>query len=99
MVAGLSLTFIVPAVGLMIDVGVLYSVKARFQAAVDGSALAAARALNLGQFDLGASHFRPEQRRQLVLRELPRRRLGNHEHHHERGHRQRFRRSQQLSRP
>ncbi len=49
MVAGLSLTFIVPAVGLMIDVGVLYSVKARFQGAVDGAALAAARALNLGQ--------------------------------------------------
>jgi Mg-chelatase subunit ChlD len=49
MVAGLSLTFIVPAVGLMIDVGVLYSVMARFQAAVDGSALAAARALNLGE--------------------------------------------------
>jgi len=47
--AGLSLTFIVPAVGLMIDVSVLYSVRARFQAAVDGAALAAARALNLGQ--------------------------------------------------
>ncbi len=49
MLAGLSLTFIVPAVGLMIDVSVLYSVRARFQAAVDGAALAAARALNLGQ--------------------------------------------------
>src|SRR6202142_3488725 len=48
-VAGLSLTFIVPAVGLMIDVSVLYSVQARFQSAVDGAALAAARALNLGQ--------------------------------------------------
>jgi Flp pilus assembly protein TadG len=47
--AGLSLTFIVPAVGLMIDVSVLYSVRARFQAAVDGASLAAARALNLGQ--------------------------------------------------
>jgi Flp pilus assembly protein TadG len=47
--AGLSLTFIVPAVGLMIDVSVLYSVRARFQAAVDGAALAAARALNMGQ--------------------------------------------------
>ncbi len=35
--------------GLMIDVAVLYSVKARFQAAVDGASLAAARALNLGQ--------------------------------------------------
>ncbi|HXN48272.1 MAG TPA: VWA domain-containing protein [Bryobacteraceae bacterium] len=49
MLAGLSLTFIVPAVGLMIDVSVLYSVQARFQSAVDGAALAAARALNLGQ--------------------------------------------------
>jgi Flp pilus assembly protein TadG len=49
MVAGVALVFIVPVVGLMIDVSVLYSVKARFQAAVDGSALAAARALNLGQ--------------------------------------------------
>lgn len=49
LLAGLALTFIVPAVGLMIDVSVLYSVKARFQAAVDGAALAAARALNLGQ--------------------------------------------------
>ncbi|MGA1991485.1 MAG: VWA domain-containing protein [Bryobacteraceae bacterium] len=49
MLAGVSLLFIVPAVGLMIDVSVLYSVKAQFQAAVDGAALAAARALNLGQ--------------------------------------------------
>ena len=49
LLAGLSLTFIVPAVGLMVDVGVLYSVKARFQAAVDGASLAAARALSLGQ--------------------------------------------------
>ena len=49
LLAGLSLSFIVPAVGLMIDVSVLYSVRARFQAAVDGAALAAARALSLGQ--------------------------------------------------
>ena len=49
MLAGLSLAFIVPVVGLMIDVSVLYSVRARFQAAVDGASLAAARALNLGQ--------------------------------------------------
>jgi Flp pilus assembly protein TadG len=49
LLAGVSFLFIVPAVGLMIDVSVLYSVKARFQAAVDGSALAAARALTLGQ--------------------------------------------------
>src|ERR1700727_1122955 len=35
--------------GLMVDIGILYSAKARLQAAVDGAALAAARALNLGQ--------------------------------------------------
>src|ERR1700733_11526422 len=35
--------------GLVVDIGILYSVKARLQAAVDGAALAAARALNLGQ--------------------------------------------------
>jgi Flp pilus assembly protein TadG len=44
-----ALTFIIPMVGLVIDVGVLYSVKARLQSAVDGAALAAARALNAGQ--------------------------------------------------
>jgi len=40
---------VLPMLGLFIDVGVLYSAKARLQAAVDGAALAAARALNLGQ--------------------------------------------------
>ena len=35
--------------GLVVDLGILYSAKARLQAAVDGAALAAARALNLGQ--------------------------------------------------
>ena len=40
---------ILPMLGLFIDLGVLYSAKARLQAAVDGAALAAARALNLGQ--------------------------------------------------
>ena len=45
----LSLIFIIPMVGLVIDVGILYSAKARMQAAVDGAALAAARALNVGQ--------------------------------------------------
>ena len=47
--AAVSLVFIVPLLGMMIDVGILYSVKARLQAAVDGASLAAARALNLGQ--------------------------------------------------
>src|ERR1700722_1467876 len=39
----------IPMLGLFIDLGILYSAKARLQAAVDGAALAAARALNLGQ--------------------------------------------------
>jgi Flp pilus assembly protein TadG len=39
---------VIPMLGLFIDLGILYSVKARLQAAVDGAALAAARALNLG---------------------------------------------------
>src|ERR1700676_359468 len=44
-----SLLFIVPMIGLAIDVGFLYAVKSKLQAAVDGAALAAARALNIGQ--------------------------------------------------
>jgi Flp pilus assembly protein TadG len=39
---------ILPMLGLFVDLGILYSAKARLQAAVDGAALAAARALNLG---------------------------------------------------
>jgi Flp pilus assembly protein TadG len=40
---------IFPMLGLVVDLGILYSAKARLQAAIDGAALAAARALNLGQ--------------------------------------------------
>ena len=40
---------IIPMLGLVVDLGILYSAKARLQAAVDGAALAAARALNVGQ--------------------------------------------------
>lgn len=40
---------VIPMMGLFVDLGILYSAKARLQAAVDGAALAAARALNLGQ--------------------------------------------------
>ncbi len=43
-----SLLMVVPMVGLIVDVGVLYAVKSRLQASVDGAALAAARALTLG---------------------------------------------------
>ena len=43
-----SLVFIIPMVGLTVDAAVLYVVRSQLQAAVDGAALAAARALNLG---------------------------------------------------
>jgi Flp pilus assembly protein TadG len=45
----LSLLFLIPMVGLVIDVGFLYAVKSKLQSAVDGAALAAARALVIGQ--------------------------------------------------
>ncbi len=48
MVGIAALLFIIPMAGISIDVGVLYTVKARLQSSVDGAALAAARALNLG---------------------------------------------------
>jgi Flp pilus assembly protein TadG len=44
-----ALIFIIPAVGLAIDVGYLYAIRSKLQAAVDGAALAAARGLSLGQ--------------------------------------------------
>lgn len=43
-----SLVMAIPMVGLTVDIGLLYASKTRLQAAVDGAALAAARALNLG---------------------------------------------------
>ncbi len=49
MLAVISLIFLIPMIGLAVDVGMLYVVKARLQGAVDGASLAAARALNLGQ--------------------------------------------------
>lgn len=48
MLAGMMLMFIVPLIGLAIDAGVVYAVKARVQAAADGAALSAARSLNRG---------------------------------------------------
>src|SRR5579884_912701 len=45
----LSLMFIIPMIGLAIDVGFMYLVKSKLQSAVDGAALAAARSLNTGQ--------------------------------------------------
>ena len=44
----LSLLFIIPVIGLAVDVGFLYISKSKLQAAVDGAALAAARSLNIG---------------------------------------------------
>ena len=49
LVGACSLVSIIPLVGLVIDVGVVYSAASRLQAAVDGASLAAARALNLGE--------------------------------------------------
>ncbi len=49
LLTSMSLVFIIPMLGLMVDVGVLYSVRSRLQSSVDGASLAAARALNLGQ--------------------------------------------------
>lgn len=43
-----SMLLVVPMVGLSIDVGFLYAIKSKMQAAVDGAALAAARSLNDG---------------------------------------------------
>ena len=39
---------IIPMIGLAIDVGFLYSIKSKLQSAVDGAALASARALSIG---------------------------------------------------
>lgn len=55
-----SLVAIVPLLGLFIDLGILYSVKARLQAAVDGAALAAARSLTDGS-SLTAQESNAEQ--------------------------------------
>lgn len=45
---GVMLLFVVPIVGLAIDAGFLFAVKARLAAAVDAAALAAARSLAVG---------------------------------------------------
>ena len=45
----MMLFIIIPMVGLAIDAGILYTVKAKLQTAVDGAALGAARSLSRGQ--------------------------------------------------
>jgi Flp pilus assembly protein TadG len=49
LLATVSLMFIIPMIGLAIDVGFLYAIKSKLQGAVDGAALASARALSLGE--------------------------------------------------
>ncbi len=44
----LMLVWVIPMVGLVIDVGVMYSIKARLTAACDAAALSAARSLSTG---------------------------------------------------
>jgi Flp pilus assembly protein TadG len=43
-----SMLLIVPMIGMAIDIGFLYAIKSKMQAAVDGAALAAARSLSDG---------------------------------------------------
>jgi Flp pilus assembly protein TadG len=43
----MMLFMIIPMVGLAIDAGIVYTIKGKLQAAVDGASLAAARSLNL----------------------------------------------------
>ncbi|MBL8294193.1 MAG: VWA domain-containing protein [Bryobacterales bacterium] len=45
----LTLVFIVPMIGLAIDAGILYAVRARLSLATDAAALGAARSLSVGQ--------------------------------------------------
>jgi len=45
----MMLFIIIPMVGLAIDAGIIYTIKGKLQASVDGASLAAARSLNLNQ--------------------------------------------------
>ena len=45
----LMLVWVIPLVGLVIDVGMMYSIKAKMTAACDAAALSAARSLSAGQ--------------------------------------------------
>ncbi len=48
LVTSVAMIFIIPAVGLSIDAGMLYAIKAKLSAAADAASLAAARSLNVG---------------------------------------------------
>ncbi len=45
----MMLFIVIPVVGLAVDAGIVYFIKGKLQAAVDGAALGAARSLNRGQ--------------------------------------------------
>jgi Flp pilus assembly protein TadG len=68
---------VIPMLGLFVDLGILYSAKARLQAAVDGAALAAARALNLGQTTAAQASVGPAECGELVLCKFSERKLGH----------------------
>ncbi|MBM3812426.1 MAG: VWA domain-containing protein [Acidimicrobiia bacterium] len=48
LLSAIMMTFMIPIIGLAIDAGVLYSIKAKLSAASDAAALAAARSLHIG---------------------------------------------------
>jgi len=48
LVTSVAMVFIIPAVGLSIDAGMLYAVKAKLSAAADAASIAAARSLSVG---------------------------------------------------
>ncbi len=48
LLSSLTLLFMIPIIGLAIDAGTVYAVKARVQSAADGAALSAARSLSRG---------------------------------------------------
>lgn len=48
LVTSVAMVFVIPAVGLSIDAGMLYAIKAKLSAASDAASLAAARSLSVG---------------------------------------------------
>lgn len=49
LIGTMSMVFVIPMLGLAIDAAYIYGLKTRLQSGVDGAALAAARALSLGE--------------------------------------------------
>ena len=48
-ITALMLSILLPMVGLVIDVGIMYAIRARLATACDAAAMAAARSLAVGQ--------------------------------------------------